>query len=335
MQVLVLVKRPDTQQALDFSLLHNSGGGIVVRNDQRTGHIMNSFLAIGECMVEVAPSGDDKFTMSFAGDTFNTAWYMRRTLPDQHRVGYGTVAGTDGTSQAMIRFMQDAGLDISTIHRDPSRTVGLYLIQLTDGERNFSYWRGQSAARQLASDPQRLKSDIANFDMLFFSGITLAILPEADRQVFLDTLNDAKQTGARIVFDTNLRPGLWADTGTMCQWTERAAAIADIVLPSFDDEALFFGDATPAATAQRYRKHSDIVVVKNASDPVYVSVGDTLSTISVDPVGQIVDSTAAGDSFDAGFLAALMQGDTLEVSVQKGADLAAKVVQGRGALVPV
>jgi 2-dehydro-3-deoxygluconokinase len=296
---------------------------------------MSSFLSIGECMVEFAPSGDGHFTMSFAGDTFNTAWYLRRMLSGQHDVGYATMIGTDSISDAMQAFMQEAGINIGAVHRESARTVGLYLIQLKDGERSFSYWRSQSAARQYASDRMRLQADLAGRDMIFFSGISLAILPEADRSVFLETLADTRQSGTKVVFDTNLRPRLWPTVPAMREWTERAAAIADIVMPSFEDEALYFGDKSPAATVERYGGNSETVVVKNASDPVLVSSGGNKFTVSIHPVDQVVDSTAAGDSFDAGFLAATLNGESLHDAVGQGAALAAKVVQGRGALVPV
>jgi len=296
--------------------------------------VMTSFLAIGECMVEFAPTGDGHFSMAFAGDTFNTAWYLRRSLTAEHQVGYATAIGLDTTSDAMLEFMKQAGLDVSAVHRDADRGVGLYLIQLVDGERSFSYWRSQSAARGLASDPARLRSHLVGKDYLYFSGITLAILPEEDRAGFLETLLFARSSGSKIVFDTNLRPRLWSDNHAMCAWTSRAAEISDIVMPSFEDEALFFGDTTPMDTATRYGKRSEMVIVKNAAQPALAMVKGRQSLVPVVPVDRIVDTTAAGDSFNAGFLAAVITGQSIEAAVTAGAALAAKVVAGRGALVP-
>ena len=294
---------------------------------------MTSFLSIGECMVEFAPAGDGRFAMSFAGDTFNTAWYLSRILGPGHSIAYASAIGTDAISDAMLAFMDDAGLDTTPIQRDPSRTVGLYLIQLTKGERSFSYWRSDSAARHLAQDPDRLRASLAGRDVIYFSGITLAILPEADRAGFLDAL--AVAAGAEIVFDPNLRPRLWPDTVTMCDWVERAAAIADTVLPSFEDEAVHFGDASPAATADRYGRASRTVIVKNGAGSILVRHDGGTSEVAVDAVKDIVDTTAAGDSFNAGYLAARAAGASPDDAAAEGARLAAKVVQGRGALVAV
>jgi 2-dehydro-3-deoxygluconokinase len=113
-------------------------------------------LSIGECMVELSPDGPGRFRQGFAGDTFNAAWYLRRLLPDDWQVGYATCVGTDPLSDSMVAFMTRSGIDTAAVRRVPARTVGLYMIHLLNGERSFSYWRGDSAARQLAADPEAM-----------------------------------------------------------------------------------------------------------------------------------------------------------------------------------
>ena len=108
---------------------------------------MTSFLALGECMVEIAPAEGGLSRVGFAGDTFNTAWYARQLLPEEWTVSYGSCIGSDAISDEMASYMQSHGVDTSTLRRFSDRTVGLYMISLQDGERSFSYWRGQSAAR--------------------------------------------------------------------------------------------------------------------------------------------------------------------------------------------
>ena len=114
------------------------------------------FLAIGECMAELAPAGQhDAFRLGFAGDTFNTAWYLARIAPDID-VSYLTAVGDDAISQEMRSFMRDSQISDSHVQVIKGKTVGLYLIHLQDGERSFSYWRDTSAARQLAADAPSL-----------------------------------------------------------------------------------------------------------------------------------------------------------------------------------
>jgi 2-dehydro-3-deoxygluconokinase len=291
-------------------------------------------LTIGECMVEMAPDGAGKYTLGFAGDTLNTAWYARRLLPMTHAVDYLTAVGTDEISDRMVEFFADAGIGTAAVARVPDRTVGLYLIRLTDGERSFAYWRSVSAARTLAADRPRLDAALAPGGVLFLSGITLAILPPGDREHLLDALAAARRDGAFVAFDTNLRPRLWEGMAEAAHWLARAGAVADLVLPSFDEAQMAFGDAAPEATAARFLGlGAAMVAVKNgAGDVIVQEAGAAPERLPVAPV-QPVDSTAAGDSFDAGFLAALMQGRPPLDAAAEGAALARHVVRHRGALV--
>jgi 2-dehydro-3-deoxygluconokinase len=292
-------------------------------------------LSIGECMVEMAPAQTaGQFQMSFAGDTLNTAWYLHRAQP-QWTVDYLTAIGTDNASQNMVQFLNAEGLGIDDLIEVPERTVGLYMIELSNGERSFSYWRSQSAARLLAADKTALEQRLLNRDMIYFSGITLAILEGEGRENLLAALATARSNGAQIVFDPNLRPKLWADTKTMCELITRAAEVSDVVLPSHDDEAAFFGDAGPQATIERYLEAGATTVIgKNGAGEILYSHDGVAGTIHPKPVNKIVDTTAAGDSFNAGFIAKFPDGD-IEGAILAGCDLAGKVICGRGALVRV
>lgn len=297
---------------------------------------LNRFLSIGECMVEMAPTdqaGD--FRMGFAGDTFNTSWYMRTLRPDV-QTRYFTRVGIDAVSQSMLEMMSDAGVDTSFIAQDPVRSVGLYLISLQNGERSFSYWRDQSAARKLAQDAQVLASTMQDADLIYFSGISLAILDVKGRKTLLDALSAARATGKRIAFDSNLRPRLWASNEEMTATVMQAAAVSDIILPSYDDEADFFGDANIEATGNRYlNAGAKTIVIKNGAGAVhYIHNGDSHH---IDPpaVGEIVDTTSAGDSFNAGFFAGLDRAKTMEDLIRFASQVAGQVIGRKGALIPL
>ncbi|MDW4499669.1 sugar kinase [Sulfitobacter sp. D35] len=292
-------------------------------------------LSIGECMIEMAPSGTPgQFSMNFAGDTLNTAWYLRKLLPQGFSVEYLTDIGMDSASHKMRAFMEEHGIGTGQIRMRQDRTVGLYLIELEGAERHFSYWRGQSAARCLADDPERLADAVRNTGLVYFSGITLAILDPAGRHALLTAVEEARRHGTTVAFDPNLRPGLWDSHEEMCAAVMSAASHSDIVLPSFEDEASFFNDADGSATAQRYAgQGASLVVVKNGAGALVTLHEGETAEHTPRPVEDAVDTTAAGDSFNAAFLAEWIEKGAVAPAVARGCAVSGEVIRHRGALV--
>ena len=292
-------------------------------------------LSIGEAMLELSSAGqDDLWRLGIAGDTLNTAWYLRHLLGDQARVDYFTRVGTGEFSRKMLDFLNAEGIGTGDIARDPIREIGLYAISLKDGERSFSYWRDSSAAKCLADDPAALDRALAGSAIAYFSGISVAILSDQGRENLRAALARARANGTMVVFDPNLRPRLWADAAAMRAGIEAAASGADLILPSFDDEATHFGDTDADATIRRYLDAgAGHVVVKNGGGPMqFGGAGGTghLSDLTPDTP---VDTTAAGDSFNAGYLAAMLQGAGCADAIRAGHALSRQVIRHRGALV--
>ncbi|AOG08965.1 sugar kinase [Agrobacterium sp. RAC06] len=298
---------------------------------------MGRIVSIGECMGELSETGSPgMLSMGFAGDTLNTAYYLRHSLGQDWQVDYVSAVGTDGLSDRMVDFLNSEGIGTDHVRRLPDKTIGLYYITLKDGERSFTYWRNDSAAKRLASDPGALNRALEGADLAYWSGITLAILSNQDRLALIEALGQFAGKGGTVVFDPNLRPRLWDNPETMRGWVHRAAAVSDLCLPSFEDEATWFGDADPAATAKRYQAEgARRVIVKNGSEDVtFAGSSGELSRFSIPSVEHVVDTTAAGDSFNAGYLAAELNGASVENAVAAGARLAGRVIGARGALVP-
>lgn len=299
-----------------------------------------NIASIGECMVELSPEpgiGDSPvYRQGFAGDTLNTAWYLRALMPATGSVRYVTAVGDDAISGRMLAFMAANGIDISAIARLPGRTVGLYMIAVSAGERSFTYWRSQSAARALADDPGRLERALEGCKLAYLSGITLAILSEDARATLLEVLARFRAAGGLVAFDPNIRPVLWQDAATMRDWITRGYATCDIAFPTFEDDAALFKDATPEDCARRI---SDLgtfeVVVKNGAAPVLLDVGGRQSRIPPPRIVEPIDTTAAGDSFNAGWLAARLGGACATSAVKEGHALAARVIRHKGALMPM
>ncbi|WP_137130399.1 sugar kinase [Rhizobium sp. FY34] len=291
-------------------------------------------LSIGECMVELSQAGQGLLRKGFAGDTFNTAWYLRASLPSDWQVDYLTGLGDDPLSDEMLAFMEKAEIGTGAIRRIAGRAPGLYLISLKDGERTFSYWRDSSAARLLADDPDHLRQSIEAADMLYFSGITLAILSPQAVDTLLSELRRAKAAGKPVAFDPNIRPRLWADKVRMLETISAGARAASLVLPSFDDEATHFGDINVNATIERYQSLGvECVVVKNGAQGATVARDGQTIFIPAVPPERLVDTTSAGDSFNGGFLARFMTGASPAEACAHGAAVASVVIGHHGALI--
>ncbi len=297
---------------------------------------MPRLLAIGECMVELSEAGLGLLRKGYAGDTFNTAWYARKLLPAAWDVAYLSAVGDDPVSAGMLAFMQAGGVSPEAVRVIPGKGPGLYLISVRNGERSFSYWRDTSAARHLADDPAHLAQHLAAADIVHFSGITLGILPPGAGRALLSALADARKRGAMISFDTNYRSRLWTGRSDVQDMFMAAAQVASIVLPGLDDEQAVFGPCTADEIAMRYRQAgASIIAIKDGSNGSHIFWPDGDAHVPAAVPVAIVDTSAAGDSFAAGFLARLASGADPASAARFGAAVAAEVVAGPGALVPL
>mgnify|MGYP003513846638 FL=1 len=294
-----------------------------------------TFLSIGECMVELSGGDGGLFRMGFAGDTLNTAWYARSTLPGNWDVAYFTAVGDDRYSKAMRTFLETGGISTRLVQTIPGKRPGLYIIHQENGDRHFTYWRENSAARLLADDAELLLQAVSQADAIYVSGITLAILKPARRNELISVMEGARDDGRLVAFDPNIRPALWPDVGDMRSSIMLAASASSIVLPTFSDDAPFFGDRSAEQTVKRYLESgAREVVVKDGPNPVHVSTGRNSLFVSVEEVDNIVDATGAGDAFNGAYLAARLAGSSPEIATRAGARMAAKVIRHQGALIP-
>ena len=292
-------------------------------------------LAVGEAMVEIAPAGDGLYRRAFAGDTFNTVWHLAQRLGPKAAAGFVTRIGTDRISDAFLAELKADGLDTRGVSRDASRSMGLYMIELEGVERSFHYWRSASAARLLADDPAALQTAVTGAGLIHLSGITLAILSPEARATMFSVLEQARKDGAVVSFDPNIRPRLWTSANEIRSTINAMLAVADIALPSFDDESAHFHDKTPRDTIARM---IDLgvreIVVKDGPAPVAYYSGGVYGTVPTPPVAGIRDTTGAGAAFNAGYLAArLMGADSLQ-AIASGQQLSAIVLQHPGARAP-
>jgi 2-dehydro-3-deoxygluconokinase len=300
---------------------------------------MRHFAAIGEAMLELSPQQERQFTLGFAGDTINVATYLaRQLLHTQVQVHYATALGNDPYSDLMLHDWRQEKINTELVIRLPNKLPGLYLIRLDDkGERAFYFYRSQSAARELfkGAHVADLCSALCAMDYLYLSCISLAILDPASREQLYALLENAKKQGAKIIFDTNYRPALWPDLTTTQTAIQKIAPYIDIILPTLPDEIAMFNDASPAACAARYHAWGiKEVVIKCDKQPCLVSTPTGQEFIAAESVAKVIDSTGAGDSFNAGYLAARLQDFSPPEAARVGHRLASAVIGHRGAIIP-
>lgn len=294
----------------------------------------------GECMIELQGQPLQPQRQAFSGDTCNTAIYFNRLKHDPLiTAAYITAIGADPFSDAMLQGWQDEGIDCRYVQRLPDRTPGIYHILVDkSGERSFSYWRGESAARFYFTTPQArgLIGEMHNLDAFYLSGISLAILPESDRDILLDFLSEYRAQGGCVIFDNNYRPRLWPDTEKARRNYNRILPLCDLALLTLDDEAALFGTDTAEQVLQRVRVFDipEVVIKQGPGDCVGESKTDGYFSEPACKVDRVLDTTAAGDSFSAAYIAARIAGKTPRQAAAAGHGLACQVIQHRGAIIP-
>ncbi len=293
-----------------------------------------TLAAIGEGMLEVFDAGDGSARFSFGGDTLNTAVYLARLGAP---VAYITALGDDPYSHEMARQWEIEGIDTGAILRAPGDVPGLYTIRVNDrGERSFLYWRSAAPVKRLFSLPggNALARSLAGYRWLYFSGITLMVLNAPDREAFRAALQCARAAGCRIAFDSNYRARGWESASVAVEQMAPFIALADIVLPGLDDEQALHGFATPEAAIAFYRAQGiREIVVKQGHRGAHIAAEGQVTWLPANAVSRVVDSTAAGDAFNAGYLARRMLGDGPVDAARFGAEIAAVVVQNPGAII--
>jgi 2-dehydro-3-deoxygluconokinase len=295
--------------------------------------------AIGECMIELQHAGEGLLAYRFGGDTLNTAVYMARLLdPAIARVAYVTGLGTDGMSAEMLRAWDNEGLATHCVQRLPERLPGVYLIETDpDGERRFHYWRKDAAARHWLQAPgaEGVLAELAGARLIYLSGISLAILSPGDRERLYGVLAACRANGGRVAFDNNYRPRLWDNAGAAREAYRRALALADIALLTLDDEHALYGPGSALDAISRTRALGvDEVVVKCGAEPAVILADGSTHEVASEPVADVIDTTAAGDSFGAAYVAARLSGASPVAAARAGHRLAGTVIRHRGAIIP-
>jgi 2-dehydro-3-deoxygluconokinase len=300
-----------------------------------------NIAVIGECMVELQRQ-HNQIRQGFGGDTLNTAVYLARMMPAaQNHIHYITALGTDHFSDTMIATWDQEQVDTQLIQRLPTKLPGLYFIETDDqGERSFTYWRNDAAAKYWLESAQTetILQQLLQMQVIYLSGISLAILSPASRQRLFDFLATFRQQGGQVVFDNNYRPRLWASREETQTCYRTMLQLTDIAFLTLDDETELWGEESVETVVQRTQQAGvHEIIVKRGSQPCLIALPgqpwQEVPALKV-PGNKVVDTTAAGDSFSAGYLSARLQQHSAFDSARQGHLLASTVIQYPGAIIP-
>jgi 2-dehydro-3-deoxygluconokinase len=293
-------------------------------------------VCIGECMVELRASAENTFERAYAGDVYNTAVYLKRSLPDA-QVQFLTAVGDDATSQAMRDAWHMEGIDDAFAFTVEGALPGLYLIE-TDarGERRFQYWRSNSAARRWLSLLQAQgESVLWGADIIYFSGIALAILNSNERSSAIELLRRVRTHVGRIAFDPNVRLALWDTRQSAAETIESALSICDVALPSSEDIAGLFRLEEPEQQANLLLAMGvrELALTLGSSGCLVVD-GEVHTRLPAAAVDMVADTSGAGDAFNGAYLATRLRGGSAEEAARAGLLVGSRVVTHAGAIVP-
>ncbi len=295
---------------------------------------MPELVTLGEPMVEFAALERGPleevatFRRGWGGDTNNVAVAAARLGVS---AGCITRVGGDEFGRSLLALWDREGVDRSRVVVDPEGYTGIYFISFDRAGRHaFTYYRKGSAASRLCPedvDPEY----VGNARVLHTSGITQAISSTA-RSATEAAVSLARARGVTVSYDLNLRPRLLPlpELRTVVLAT---LPQADIVFLSLEDAAYLDDTCTPEVLVDRLLERGPRVVALKQGERGCLVADVTGARVHIPayPV-QPVDTTGAGDAFDAAFLARWTRGASLEEAARFASAVGALAVCGLGAV---
>ena len=301
---------------------------------------MPKIAVIGECMIELSEK-QHALSRHFGGDTLNTAVYLARRPKQQLDVYDVTGLGFDSFSHEMLEAWQQESINTSLVTRLKDKLPGLYFIETDEtGERKFYYWRNDAAARYWLKDERSAQvcQQLSQFDYIYLSGISIAILDNESRKTLFAMLAECRRQGGKVIFDNNFRPLLWASLDEAREAYSAILALTDIAFLTLEDEDMLWGEKPLDEVIVRTHGFGvGEIVVKRGSEPCVVwdpREQHEVAAVKL-PKERVIDTTAAGDSFSAGYLSARLLGADMPTAAQQGHKVASTVIQHRGAIIPM
>ncbi len=263
-------------------------------------------LCCGEALIDMLPrkseTGEDVFLPCGGGAAFNTAVALGRL-----GVPAGLVSGlsTDMFGDILLREMAQSSVSAKLAIRS-DRPTTLAFLQLLSGQAEYGFFDENTAGRMILSADLPVIPD--KVQAMIFGGISLASEPCGSSY---ETLMERQKSRCVTMIDPNIRPGSISDATDHRARIIRMLAMADMVKLSDEDMHWIFGKGQLADLAQNILKTGpSVVFVTKGAQGASAYCRDFSQHQSAANIA-VVDTVGAGDTFNAGVLAALFRSGAL------------------------
>jgi fructokinase len=287
------------------------------------GESLIDFLSIGE------QDGAELFRKQAGGAPMNVACGIARLGGEAAFVGK---VGDDDFGRFLKATMEREGVNTSGLRLSDEAGTGLAFVSLDEqGDRSFTFYRDPAADMLLR--PDELPRELLSSCVAFHHG-SISLITEPAREATLQARRLAKEGGAFISYDPNLRELLWPSLDDARARILEAMDGADLVKVSSEELAFLAGDDEEDAIRALFARGPDTVVLTRGADgcTVRTKAGDRADVpgSKVD----VIDTTGCGDAFVAAFLHALFDDDLhdLELAARRGCASGGLCATGRGAI---
>jgi sugar/nucleoside kinase (ribokinase family) len=283
-------------------------------------------VVVGDVMVDVvvrlsgplAQASDAPAEIRFrgGGSAANTAAWLAAAGTEVALVGR---VGDDERGRAAVEELGAAGVDVR-VAVDPDLPTGTCLVLIgPDGERTMAPDAGANDVLTEADLPNQL---LAGGSHLHVAGY--ALLREGSRPAARTSIRRALKAGMSVSVDPSSSALLDA------QFLDHAEG-AGLLLPNASEAHALTGDSDPERAARSLAERFDELVVTLGPGGALWTNGEEVLRAAAEQVGEVEDSTGAGDAFAAGFLSARLSGASTAEALAAGCRLAARAVATPGA----
>jgi 2-dehydro-3-deoxygluconokinase len=240
--------------------------------------------------------------------------------------------GDDGFGRQILEYLGQHGINTNMVSVSGGKPTGhMTNVPVTEGHRKIDFYRKNSAFTTIDRDIVD-DIDFSEYSNFHVSGIPLAIKSVSSTVWAL--MNKACESGTKVSFDPNFRPGLWKGREHAgAKHLKRFAEKCDIVMPGIDEAELMTGSRNMDRIADSFlnRNPNQTIIIKDENGAFAADQNKRTWVKGYHvPKDKIVSLTGAGDAFAAGFITATLEGLPIEEAVARGCAAGAMVIQHMG-----